>query len=106
MRYDYRCEKHGVMEMSHSMKESREGRLCPECNAVLKPIISGGAQILLTGRPPWAYNDVIKSASKSEDQKNGLINSNTTVTDKRDGSKSKGQKQKINNSMGVFKAQW
>lgn len=104
MRYDYRCEEHGVIELTHGMNESRRGRLCPVCLEEMKPLISGGAQVILTGRPPWAYNDVIDAAKNSD--KSNLFNENTVVTDKRDNSKYKGQKRKINNSMGCFNAQW
>ncbi|MFW5891114.1 MAG: hypothetical protein ACOCUI_02745 [bacterium] len=106
MKYEYRCENHGIIEINHGMQEDREGRKCPVCDSNIKPIISGGAQIILTGRPPWAYNDVIKSASNSEDAKNNFINSNTAISDKRDSSKYKGQKRKIDNTMGNFNAQW
>lgn len=106
MRYEYRCEEHGVLEVIHGIKESRNGRLCPMCNREMKPLISKGCQILLTGRPPWAYNDIIKAASASENAKNQKIGSKTSVGDKRDKSKYKGQKKKIDRSMGVFNAQW
>lgn len=106
MRYDYKCKNHGTIELTHSMKESRQGRTCPECGEELKPLISGGSQILLTGRPPWAYNDVIKAASASEGAKNDFMGGKTAVSDKRDNSKYKGQKRKLDNSMGVFNAQW
>ena len=106
MTYDYRCKSCGVMEISHGMMESRKGRKCPTCKKELKPMISGGSNILLTGRPPWAYNDIINAARASQDSGGGTVNSNTTVTDKRDGSPYKGKKQKINNSMGNFNAQW
>jgi len=104
MRYDYKCENHGVIEVCHGMKESRSGRLCPECNSNLKPLISAGASILFTGRPPWAYND-IKSYAKL-DETEGVNIKNATISDKRDGSRTKGQKIKINNQMGDYNAQW
>jgi len=104
MRYEYRCVEHGVIEIFHKMLESRSGRTCPICNMKVSPIISGGSQIILKGRPPWAYNDIIKSAAASERSK--LVNENTKVTDKRDGSKYKGQSRKVDNSMGNFNAQW
>jgi len=106
MTYEYKCEEHGVIEITHGMMESRDGRLCPTCEATLKPLISGGAQVLLTGRPPWAYNDVTKAARASEDGNNTFVDGKTTVTDKRDNSKFKGQKHKLNNSMGCYNAQW
>ena len=104
MRYEYRCADHGVVEISHGMTESRDGRLCPTCNSIVKPIVSGGNQIILTGRPPWAYNDIMKSASNSN--KNDFINEKTKITDKRDNSKYKGQSRRVDNSMGCFNAQW
>jgi len=106
MRYDYRCEEHGIIEIIHGMKESRDNRICSICNKVLKPIVSGGSQILFTGRPPWAYNDVLKAASQSENSKNKFIGQKTAISDKRDNSKYKGQKRQIDRSMGVFNAQW
>jgi len=112
MRYDYKCEKDGAIEVVHGMSESREGRRCPLCGAPLKPLISRGVQILLTGRPPWAYNDILRGAAAAQDgpekgsKLNPLINSRTKITDKRDKSKYKGQSQKINNSMGSYNAQW
>jgi hypothetical protein len=107
MRYDYRCETHGVLEISHGMMESRNDRVCPECENVLKPMITGGASILLTGRPPWAYNDVVKGLRSAEDAPGEMAaGKKTTLTDKRDGSRFKGQKYKIDNRMGDYKAQW
>ena len=106
MIYEYRCESCGVIELTHSMRESRNGRKCPTCQKDLKPLISGGAQVIMTGRPPWAYNDVIKAARASEDSGGGSVNGNTSITDKREGSSFKGKKMKINNSMGNFNAQW
>jgi len=106
MRYDYRCQECGVIELEHSMKEDRNGRLCPNCNKELKPMISGGAGFLLTGRPPWAYNDALKAAKSSEEQGGNLVNKNTTITDKRDDSKFKGKKVKVNRNIGNYNAQW
>jgi predicted nucleic acid-binding Zn ribbon protein len=106
MIYEYRCPEHGVIEMSHGMTESRDGRRCPECNSLLKPMISGGGGIILTGRPAWAYGDVKKSLEVSQNQSDGKIGPHTTITDKRDGSKYKGQKRYLNNNMGYYKAQW
>jgi len=106
MVYEYRCEEHGVIEMSHGMKEPREGRKCPECGRDVKPIVSGGGGVILTGRPAWAYNDVKKSLEISQNSGDGKIGSHTTITDKRDGSKYKGQKKHLNNNMGFYKAQW
>jgi len=106
MRYDYKCNEHGVIEITHGMNEDRNIQKCPLCGNIVKPLISGGSQIILKGRPPWAYNDVIKAASRSEDAKNNFINKKTTVSDKRDNSEYKGKKRKIDNSMGVFNAQW
>jgi putative FmdB family regulatory protein len=108
MRYDYECPKCGVMEITHSMAEDRKGRTCPcaNCEEELRPLISGGAGIILTGRPPWAYNDTIKAAKNSEQQGGNLVNRNTTVTDKRDDSKYKGKKVKVNRNMGNYNAQW
>lgn len=104
MRYEYRCPEHGIIELSHGMTESRDGRLCPICKSKIDPIISGGMQIILTGRPPWAYNDIIKSAKNSDKSK--MVNEKTKITDKRDNSKYKGQSRKVDNSMGCFNAQW
>lgn len=106
MTYEYRCEEHGVVELIHSIKESREGRVCPKCGKPLKPLISGGGGIILTGRPAWAYNDVKKSLEISQNEGSGGIGPQTTVSDNREGSKYKGQKRHMNNNMGFYKAQW
>ena len=106
MRYAYRCPECGDIELSHSIKEDRKGRTCPECNSELKPLISGGSGILLTGRPAWAYNDALKAAKASEETGGNVIKKGTTVTEKRDNSKFKGQKVKINRSIGNYNSQW
>ena len=106
MRYDYECPDCGVMEISHSMMEDREGRECPTCQSELKPIISGGAGILLTGRPAWAYNDALRAAKISEESGGNLISKDTTISEKRDGNEHKGKKMKINKSMGDYNSQW
>lgn len=106
MIYEYRCEEHGIIEVSHGMKESREGRVCPKCGGELKPIISGGGGVILTGRPAWAYNDIKKSVEISQNSGDGRIGAQTTISDDRDGSKFKGQKKKIDNNMGFYRAQW
>ena len=106
MRYDYRCEDCGDMTLSHSIKEDRNGRECPECGKELKPLISGGAGILLTGRPAWAYNDSLRAAQIQEQEGGDAINKGTTVSDKRDGSKFQGKKVKIDRSIGNYNSQW
>jgi hypothetical protein len=71
---------------------------------VFEDALGGG--IILTGRPAWAYGDVKKSLEVSQNQSDGKIGPHTTITDKRDGSKYKGQKRYLNNNMGYYKAQW
>jgi predicted nucleic acid-binding Zn ribbon protein len=101
-RYDYKCEEHGCIEVVHSMKEDRRSVPCPHCSIIMKPLISRDVGMKLTGRPAWAYNDIINAAKAN----NGNINENTVITDDREGSKGRGSKMKMNNSMGNYNAQW
>ena len=101
-RYDYKCSGHGVIEVSHSMKENRREIPCPYCEIFMKPLISSNVGVGLTGRPAWAYNDIMRSAKLN----NGNINKNTVIKDDMEGSKLYGSKMKVNNSMGNYKAQW
>jgi predicted nucleic acid-binding Zn ribbon protein len=106
MKYDYKCKNHGVIELSHSMKENRNNMKCPECGDIMKPLISSNVGLILTGRPPWAYNDFSKAIEHSKNNGDGRINENTTLTDNRENSKYKGQKRKMDKNMGNFNAQW
>jgi hypothetical protein len=68
----------------------------------MKPLISQGIGMKLTGRPAWAYNDVIQAAKNS----GGGITEKTVISDDREGSKTQGKKMNANNSMGNYNAQW
>jgi len=101
-RYDYKCEEHGEIEVSHAMSVDRRSMPCPYCNSFMKPLISKGVGLTLTGRPAWAYNDVMKAACAN----NSNVTKDTTISDNREGSKTQGNKMKMNNCMGNYNAQW
>ena len=101
-RFDYRCEEHGEIEISHGLAVNRREMPCPCCGVFMKPLISKGVGMKLTGRPAWAYNDIINAAKSN----NGNINKNTVISDDREGSNTQGKKMKMNNTMGNYNAQW
>lgn len=109
MVYRYKCKEHGEFDLSHSMSADRDSQVCPQCSSVVEPLISFGVGMKLTGRPPWAYNDALRvtnSLDKCENNQRTGISPDTTVTDKREGSKTFGKKMKLNKNMGGYNAQW
>lgn len=47
MIYEYKCPKCGVIEINHSMKETKE--VCPICGQKIERIITGGTGFVLKG---------------------------------------------------------
>ena len=90
MIYEYECKKCGKLEIIHSMKEDRNSQKCPYCEETLKSLISRNFNFVIDDKAPWEYKDIQKAIKSG----NKFINDNTTITDKRDGSKTYGQKVK------------
>lgn len=81
--YDYECPQCGVIEIFHSMKETRE--TCPHCNQPIKKILSSGSGVLFKGT--GFYQTDYRSNSYKEGQKKETP---TTSSDsKKDSSKPK-----------------
>jgi len=76
MRYDYRCEKCGVMELMHSMKVSL--KKCPDCGGKIEKLFSQNFGIIKTGRPVYSYNRVLKyKTCKNNDEPRRKVNKKT-----------------------------
>lgn len=56
--YEYSCEKCGVMEIFHGIKEEAR-KVCPECGKKgLERMISSGGAFIMKGKQMNQYNDV------------------------------------------------
>ena len=89
MTYEYRCEECGDIEVIHSIKLDRKEQRCPNCERLLKPLISRNVGLVVKGKAPWEYRDIQKVVNT------GFVKDEATITDKREGSKTFGKSVKV-----------
>jgi len=79
MKYDFRCDEHGVFEVVQSMKDTTKTYPCPECNVEALKFIGSTSPVHFSGGG-WPSKKPIAKYKDMNDYMTRKKNVDTTAT--------------------------